>query len=256
MPTLLTPEQLAELRSMDSPTVANAIETFKVRDDTQGFMGMDVACHTPELGVMVGYTVTATANSMAPGRARDRRGLMTLFDAVAAAPKPSVLVIKEVGPTRTHSCFLGDVIATITKRLGAIGIVTDGGVRDLDGVRPLGYHVFAAGVVVAHGTFNIEEVGVPVEISGTTVKAGDLIHGDPSGVTTIPLEIADRLYAECLKVRERETALRDFATSRHFTLETLRQRLLGKSEKAGARGRSGDRETGSRGEGAIGQVAE
>jgi len=228
MPTVLTPEQLAELRSMDSPTVANAIEAFKVRDDTQGFLGMDVPCHTPEFGVMVGYAVTATANSMAPGRARDRRGLMKLFDAVAAAPKPSVLVMKEVGPKRTHSCFLGDVIATITKRLGAIGIVTDGGVRDLDGVRPLGYHVFAAGFVVAHGTFNIEEVGIPIEISGTIVKPGDLIHGDASGVTTIPLEIADKLYAECLKVRERETALRDFATSHDFTLDALRQRLLGK----------------------------
>jgi regulator of RNase E activity RraA len=227
MPTILTPEQLAELRAMDSPTVANAIETFKVRDDTQGFLGMDVPCHTPEFGVMLGYAVTATANSMAPGRARDRRGLMRLFDAVAAAPKPSVLVIKEVGPKPTHSCFLGDVIATITTRLGAIGIVTDGGVRDLEGVKPLGYHVFAAGFVVAHGTFNIEEVGIPVEISGTTVKPGDLLHGDASGVTTIPLEIADALYAECLKVRERETALRDFATSRDFTLEALRRRLLG-----------------------------
>jgi 4-hydroxy-4-methyl-2-oxoglutarate aldolase len=228
MSNVLTPEQLAELRSMDSPTVANAIETFKVRDDTQGFLGMDVPCHTPEFGVMVGYAVTATANSMAPGRARDRRGLMRLFDAVAAAPKPSVLVMKEVGPKPTHSCFLGDVIATITKRLGAIGIVTDGGVRDLEGVKPLGYHVFAAGFVVAHGTFNIEDVGIPVEISNTIVKPGDLIHGDASGVTTIPLEIADRLYAECLKVRERETALRDFATGRDFTLEALRQRLLGK----------------------------
>ena len=228
MPPTLTPEQLAELRAMDSPTVANAIEAFKVRDDTQGFLGMDVRCHTPEFGVMLGYAVTATANSMAPARVRDRKGHFRLFEAVAAAPRPSVLVIKDVGPRRTHACFLGDVIATITKRLGAIGIVTDGGVRDLEGVTPLGYHVFAAGVVVAHGTFNIEEVGVPVEISGTVVKPGDLIHGDASGVTTIPLEIADKLYAECLKVREREAALRDFATARDFTLDALRQRMVGK----------------------------
>jgi regulator of RNase E activity RraA len=228
MPTTLTPEQLAELRAMDSPTIANAIEAFKVRDDTQGFLGMDVPCHTPELGVMLGYAVTATANSMAPARARDRKGHFRLFEAVATAPKPSVLVIKDVGPRRTHACFLGDVIATITKRLGAIGIVTDGGVRDLAGVTPLGYHVFAAGFVVAHGTFNIEEVGIPVEISGTTVRPGDLIHGDASGVTTVPLEIADKVYAECLKVREREAGLRDFATARDFTLEALRQRMLGK----------------------------
>ena len=228
MPTVLTPEQLAELRAMDSPTVANAIETFKVRDDTQGFLGMDVPCQTPEFGVMAGYAVTATASSMTPGRARSREALMKLFDAIAAAPKPAVLVIKDVGPRRTHACFLGDIVATISARLGAIGIVTDGGVRDLEGVAPLGFHVFAAGFVVAHGTFNIEEVGIPVEISGTVVKPGDLIHGDASGVTTIPLEIADRLYAVCLKVREQEAGLRDFAISKDFTLETLRKRLLGK----------------------------
>ncbi|MBI4737584.1 MAG: RraA family protein [candidate division NC10 bacterium] len=224
----LGPEQLEELRSVDSPTVANAIEAFKVRDDTQGFMGMDIRCLTPEFGVMVGYAVTATADSMTPGRARDRKGHMRLFDAIAASPKPAVLVVQDVGPKGTHACFLGDVIASLSSRLGAIGIVTDGGVRDLDGVRPLGFHIFAAGLVVAHGTFNIIDVGIPVEVSGTRVQLGDLIHGDSSGVTTVPLEIADKVYEQCQKVREREIGLRDYAHSREFTLEGLRAKLLGK----------------------------
>jgi 4-hydroxy-4-methyl-2-oxoglutarate aldolase len=224
----LTAEQLAELRSMDSPTVCNAIEAFKVRDDTQGFMGMDIQCLTPEFGVMVGYAVTATANSMAPGRARNRQALVRLLEALAAAPAPAVLVVQDVGPRRTHACFLGDVIATLSHRLGTIGVVTDGGVRDLDGVRPLGYHVFAAGLVVAHGTFNFEEVEVPVELSGVRVQPGDLIHADANGVTTVPLEIADRVYAQCLKLREGELALRDYAHSREFTLEGLKAKLLGR----------------------------
>lgn len=228
MGMVLSAEQLEELRSVDSPTVANAIEAFKVRDDTQGFMGMDIPCLTPEFGVMVGYAVTATADSMTPGRARDRKGHMRLFDAIAASPKPAVLVVQDVGPKRTHACFLGDVIASLSSRLGAIGIVTDGGVRDLDGVRPLGFHIFAAGLVVAHGTFNIVDVGIPVEVSGTRVQLGDLIHGDSSGVTTVPLEIAEKLYAQCQKVREREISLRDYAHSREFTLEGLRAKLLGK----------------------------
>src|SRR3990172_9018762 len=90
MGMVLSAEQLEELRSVDSPTVANAIEAFKVRDDTQGFMGMDVRCLTPEFGVMLGYAVTATADSMAPGRSRDRRGPMRLLEAIAASPKPAV----------------------------------------------------------------------------------------------------------------------------------------------------------------------
>ena len=227
MPARLSVEQLEELQSVDSPTVANAIEAFRVRDDTQGFMGMEVRCLTPEIGVMVGYAVTATADSMAPGRSRDRRGHMRLFEAIAASPKPAVLVIHDVGPSRSHACFLGDVIASLSRRLGAIGIVTDGGVRDLDGVRPMGFHVFAAGLVVAHGTFNIIDVGTPVELSGALVHTGDLIHGDPSGVTTVPLEVADKVYEQCQKVREREIGLRDYAHSREFSLEGLRAKLLG-----------------------------
>jgi regulator of RNase E activity RraA len=118
-------------------------------------------------------------------------------------------------------------MATICSRLGAVGLVTDGGVRDLDGIRPLGFHMFAAGLVVAHGTLNILEVNVPVELSGVRIAPGDLIHGDANGVTTIPPGIADRLAAECRKGRERESTLKDYVHSRDFGLEGLRQRLLG-----------------------------
>ncbi len=228
MTSQLTAGQLEELRSVDSPTVANAIEAFKVRDDTEGYLGMDISCLTPELGVMLGYAVTVTADSTTPGRARSRQGHVKVYDALAASPKPAVLVVQDVGSKRTHACFMGDVIATLSRRLGAIGIVTDGGVRDLDGVRPLSFHVFAAGLVVAHGTFNFIEAGVPVELSGVRVQPGDLIHGDASGVTTIPLQIADKVYGECLRLREREAALRDYAHSRDFSLEGLKAKLLGK----------------------------
>src|SRR3990172_5831417 len=98
MSARLSGELLEEVRSVDSPTVANAIEAFKVRDDTQGFLGMDIRCLTPEFGVMAGYAVTATADSMAPGRARARRGHMRLFEAIAASPKPVVLAVQDVGP--------------------------------------------------------------------------------------------------------------------------------------------------------------
>lgn len=224
----LTAGQLEELRSVDSPTVANAIEVFKVRDDSEGYMGMDISCLTPEFGVMVGYAVTVTADSTTPGRARNRQGHVKVYDALAASPKPAVLVVQNVGSNRTHACFMGDVIATLAHRLGAIGIVTNGGVRDLDGVRPLGFHVFAAGLVVAHGTFNFIDAGVPVDLSGVRVKPGDLIHGDASGVTTVPLQVADKVYGECLKLREREAALRDYAHNQDFTLEGLKAKLLGR----------------------------
>lgn len=228
MPTQLTPEQLHELCSVDSATIANAIEAFQVRDPTEGFMGMDIRCQFPEFGVMCGYAVTCTIDSMTPGRRGNRReGQIRLYEAINASPKPAVIVIEDKSPKPSHSCHIGDVVATIAHRLGAIGVVTNGGVRDLEAIKPLRFHVFAPGVVAAHGTNMILEVGVPVEVGGVKIRPGDLLHGDQNGVTTIPLEIADRLYTECLRVRERELELKDFAHSREFSLEALRRRLLG-----------------------------
>ena len=88
-------------------------------------------------------------------------------------------------------------MATIGARLGAVGLVTDGAVRDLEGIRPLRFHLFALGVAPSHGTFNVVDVGVPVTVEGVCISFGDLIHADANGVTTVPIEIADRVYAQC-----------------------------------------------------------
>jgi hypothetical protein len=47
-------EDLAFLKSVDSPTMANAIEPFKVRDRTEGFIGGEVRSLFPEMPPMVG----------------------------------------------------------------------------------------------------------------------------------------------------------------------------------------------------------
>ena len=85
----LTPEQFAELQKIDSPTVSNAIERFKVRPRLEGFASWDLRCAFPELGTMMGYAVTCTADTTTETRA-DERGLMRLWAAIEAAPKPAV----------------------------------------------------------------------------------------------------------------------------------------------------------------------
>jgi regulator of RNase E activity RraA len=96
-------------------------------------------------------------------------------------------------------------MATTMKRLGAIGLVTDGGVRDIVEVRALGgFHYYGAGLVVAHGNPLIYDVGAEVTISGVTIRPGDLLHGDENGITAVPEEIADKVATQALKIRESE----------------------------------------------------
>lgn len=224
MQTPLTDAELDALRQIDTPTIANAIEPFNVRSDTDGFMGWDIRCMFPEMGVMAGYAVTATLDTTTHGRVHDREARFQLFEAIDAAPKPVVLALKDLSSKPKHGCHFGDGLATVSMRLGAIGLVTDGGVRDVDTVREMGFHYFAPGMVPAHGNFGFMEAQVPVRISGVLVNPGDLIHADANGVTTIPTEIARDVIAQAREVLAREKAHRDWVNGGDFSLAKLRER--------------------------------
>ena len=218
----LSPEQLEELRQIDSPTIANAIETFRVRDATEGYASLQLRCMLPELPPVIGYAVTCTVDSTTPGDPGNNQ-LSALYRAVHDALKPAIVVMMDIGPDRTRGCHVGDVMSTTFQRLGAVAVVTDGGVRDLDGVREraAGFQLFAAGTVVSHGVNRIVEVGPTVSIFGLQVRPGDLLHGDANGLVSIPQTIADRVAAEARAVWKREAERIAFITGDDFTLTGL-----------------------------------
>jgi 4-hydroxy-4-methyl-2-oxoglutarate aldolase len=171
---------------------------------------------------VVGYAVTCTVDSTTPGRNHPTQE-KALWKATRAAPKPAILVMKDVGPDRIRSCHAGDIISTLSQRLGATALVTDGGVRDLAGVieRAPGFQIFASGLVVSHGVPVIVDVNVPLTIHGLTIRPGDLLHGDANGLVSIPLAIADQVAAQAQKVLARERAMIEFIKSSIFTLEAM-----------------------------------
>jgi 4-hydroxy-4-methyl-2-oxoglutarate aldolase len=202
----LTPQQLDELRAIDSPTIANAIEHFKVRPRVNGYAGAALRCLIPGMGTMLGYAVTCKGDSTTEGK--DRRDHADLYRAIASVqPLPAVVVIGDDGdPSRLDlSCHAGEMMATTMKRVGAIGLITNGGIRDIKEVTALGnFHYFGRGLVVAHGQPCIYDVGATVNICGMEVRPGDLLHGDENGVTVVPAEIAEQVVAQALAVREME----------------------------------------------------
>ena len=223
---ILTPGQLAVLAAIDSPTVANAIERFRVRRRIDGYADRDLRCAFPQLGTMVGYAVTCTADSTTEGRS-DGAGLIGLWAALEAAPKPAVLVIKDVGPDPRKGCHMGEIMATIAKTLGAVGCVSDGGLRDVREVEALGgFQYFCPGFVVSHGQPVILDVDVPVTVHGLSIEPGTLLHGDVNGLLAVPEAIAGEVAAACDAVRAEERALLDLITAPGFTVEKLRQWTL------------------------------
>jgi 4-hydroxy-4-methyl-2-oxoglutarate aldolase len=200
----LSAAELQALASYDSPTLANAMEACGRYPRLGHFVGYDIRCLYPELPPSCGYAVTCRADSTTEGRKMER-GLVQLWELLASTPAPTMVVIQDVGGDRLHSCHCGEVMATTMKRLGAVGLLTDGGVRDLHEVRALGgFQFFAPGLVVAHGNPLIFDIGVDITISGVPIKTGDLLHGDANGLLKIPHDLASELPAAAQEVRARE----------------------------------------------------
>lgn len=213
---------LEALRRYDSPTLANAIETFDIRPRDEGFAGMDVRCMFPELGVMVGYAATATIR--ARGRGQDVDHSSSLWALVRSLQSPRLVVIQDLDDPPAHGAFWGEVQSTIYQALGCAGTVTDGCVRDLKEVREMGFHFFARGAGVSHAYVHLESVGEPVRVGGLVVSPGDLLHGDQHGVLLIPREISADLPEAAARIVDREQAFIRWVRSPQFDPDQLAER--------------------------------
>jgi 4-hydroxy-4-methyl-2-oxoglutarate aldolase len=219
----LTPDVLAYLTSIDSPTIANAIEPFDVRDRTDGFIGGRIECQFPELDPMVGRALTVTMTN-APGEVATRDGYWQMWDALNAMEGPVVIVVQDVSGEPHRVAYAGEVMSTIAQKLGAVGMVTDGAFRDVHEVRALGFHYFMKYPVVSHANFSITSVGEPIELDGQRVVTGDILHGDANGIVIVPDSVLDGLPAAVDKVRETERISMEYIRSDAFDYREFKTR--------------------------------
>ncbi|TMB94324.1 MAG: hypothetical protein E6J42_11605 [Chloroflexi bacterium] len=120
----LRPEEIATLRTISTPTVCNAIETFNVRPRNEGFMDSTITCRFPELGPVVGYAVTAKIRAAEPPCIElSHSKVWAEFERV---PKPWLVVIEDFDYPNPVGSFWGEVNASMYKALGAVGTITNG----------------------------------------------------------------------------------------------------------------------------------
>ncbi|WP_228479735.1 fumarylacetoacetate hydrolase family protein [Microbacterium abyssi] len=124
-----------------------------------------------------------------------------LFDAVGDG---EVIVIEARGDATTGT--LGDILALRAKARGAVGVVSDGGVRDFDEVVRIGLPVFSQG---AHpsvlGRKHVPwEVDVTIGCGGAAVQPGDIIVGDGDGVIVIPPSLVGEVVDATLAQEEED----------------------------------------------------
>jgi 4-hydroxy-4-methyl-2-oxoglutarate aldolase len=94
------------------------------------------------------------------------------------------------------------------KMLGSQGMIVDGTVRDIGGLRRVGIPIWGWGQVSGHGLFYTTRFDAPVTVADLAISPGDLLAADADGVVKIPATIDPaELLAEMQAARRREDAL-------------------------------------------------
>jgi len=103
---------------------------------------------------------------------------------------------------------VGDRIAGMIKNNGGVGLITDGPMRDLDGIIETGLDCFCTGLN-PNSPFNSgpAKIGFPLNIGGTSVSSGDIIVADSDGVTVVPFDKIDEVLKKLDRIIEVENAM-------------------------------------------------
>ena len=222
-------EELDALRRLDTCTVSDAIETFQVRLRNAGFASASIRCMFEHFPPMVGYAATARLRTGEPPIAGFYHDRADWWNSILQVPAPRVVVMEDLDEPPGVGAFLGDMHAAILRALGCVGYVTNGAVRELPRIRPLGLHLFAGNVAVSHAYAHIFDFGSKVKVGGLEVRPGDLLHGDRHGLLTVPRKIAREIPAAAAKLQQEEQRVIDFCRSQEFSVDELRQVLKGLS---------------------------
>ncbi len=140
--------------------------------------------------------------------------------AVAGAPAGSALVVD--AHEQPERGYWGEVLTTAAEARGLVGLVIDGGVRDVSAVEAHGFPIFSALVALPGATKRGGgTVGGPARVGGVAVATGDWVVGDADGVTVVAGEELDLVLSAAGARADKETAMFDRLRQGATTLELL-----------------------------------
>lgn len=211
---------LEELRQFDSPTLFNAV-TRLGGTPAEDYTDHTIRCLLPELGAVIGYAATAEVTTNDP----DSPALdwLDYYALLEETPGPLIALLKDVDSRPGRGASFGDGMATVHQRLGVTGVLVDGTVRDLVGIRRVGLPVFAWGTVPGHGVFNLTRFNHPLTVGQLRVRPGDLLMADQDGCVKIPVEHATEVLRLAHQVRTDEEAIFADYRAADFSVEKMRK---------------------------------
>ncbi|MCC7165724.1 MAG: RraA family protein, partial [Anaerolineae bacterium] len=155
-------------------------------EDTRDFM--------PQMGPMAGYAITVVIQPSNRNIVPDHAAAWNEYRKfVASVPGPKIVVIQDLDKPAVIGSFWGEVTSNFHRALGCVGTLTDGAIRDVDEMTAAGFKAVARRLAVSHAYAAPIRWNCEVQVFGTKVQPGHLIHMDKHGFMVVPPEDEKRL---------------------------------------------------------------
>ena len=148
----------------------------------------------PRLGPAIGHAITVVFGLDDP--LQPAVPYLDFVDFLLTSKKPSIIVCEAQFPPEVlcRAGIFGGQSGALYKACGAVGLLTNSPVRDIDEIEAVGIQHLARGVTSGHGSLALRAFNVPVTVAGMVVEPGDMVHMDENGACKFP---ADRLEDVC-----------------------------------------------------------
>ena len=189
---------LRRLGALDACAVSDALDTLGLPGAVTGIGPL-----WPVGRVVAGRARTIQAAPKSEGQA----GTHIASALIAVADEGDVAVIANDG-REDVSCF-GGILAEAAVRRGMAGVAIDGACRDIAESDALDLPIFGRAVVPVSARGRIVQTAMdePIQFAGATVRSGDYVIADRSGVVFVPADDAGRVLDLADRIVARESAM-------------------------------------------------
>ncbi len=216
--------KLSKLQKFDTPTICNGLDLLDSRFKLKGYSTKNFFCLYPKIKPIVGYAKTAKISSLKLNRKIRPTIRMDYYEYVNEGNYPKIVVIEDKC-TNPVGSFWGEVNANIHHKLGCLGVITNGSVRDLD-VIPKNFQFLSKTISPSRAEVSLTEFSTKVKVMGLEIQNKDLIHADLHGAVTFKEELIDDLLDAIKFVEKKEKIILDSCKTNNFTFTKFKRAFL------------------------------
>lgn len=216
--TLSTTELCARYRKLWVPVVCDALYALGMREQVLP-SSLRPLFHEQRIAG-VAYTVLGRAIdphvAWDPGIARIE-SYLRVFEQLTP---DSVMV--SVNPD-SHVGHFGELTGNSAAQHGCVGVILDGNLRDIEGLRDVGFQVFYRDLspLNAIGRWEMEAAQVPVTIGDVTIEPGDMVLAAFDGIVVIPSAAAEGVLSKAEEITGAEVKVREEMRAGESPLKSL-----------------------------------